>query len=89
MDSKENVIEWLTGDEYCYVTATDRRKVSKIKKAYAETPDEFREYHENSDGSIYCCYPLKWELNIKNKKRQLTEEQKASLLMNLRKDNTK
>lgn len=85
MESKENVIEFITGEKMTTITFTNRKHINRIKKIYLDRKDEFEFYHENEDGSIYARLPLKWiRINPGSKpdkpKRIMSPEQKAKLL---------
>lgn len=83
--NKENVIEFLSGQQYATVTFTNRRHINRIKSIYEERKDEFKYLVQNNDGSICAKLPMKWvKINPGSapgtgKKRELTEEQKEEL----------
>ena len=85
MENTENMIEWQTNARTATVTFTNQKHINRIKKLYEERGDEFKYFHENSDGSICAKIPLKWikinggALPGTGKKRELTEEQKQAL----------
>ena len=56
-----------------------------IKKLYEERKDDFKYFHENTDGSICAKIPLKWiKLNPGSKNgRVMTEEQKEAARVRL------
>lgn len=70
---RENVIEWLNGQQTVTVTFSQPRFINKVKKL-AETNPEVQILAENTDGSICAHVPLKF---IKlSAPRQMTEEQR-------------
>ena len=70
---RENVIEWLNGQQTVTVTFSQPRFINKVKKL-AEVHSEVKIVAENSDGSICAHVPLKF---IKlSAPRQMTEEQR-------------
>lgn len=81
MESKENVVEFLSGQRTCTVTFTNQKHINRIKKLHEERGDEFKYYVENKDGSVCAKIPLKWvRINPGSKeKREMTEEQKEIL----------
>lgn len=85
MESKENVVEFLSGQHTCTVTFTNQKHINRVKKLYEERKEEFKYFYENSDGSVCAKIPLKWlKLNAgalpgTRAKREMTEEQKAAL----------
>lgn len=70
---KENVIEWLNGQDTVTVTLSQGKCINKIKKL-AESHADVKILAENSDGSILAKLPLKF-IKI-SAPRQLTEEQR-------------
>jgi hypothetical protein len=56
---KENVIEWITGDDEVTCTFTQRKFITKIRKMMDKQPELVSKFHENKDGSIVCHLPLK------------------------------
>lgn len=56
---KENVIEWITGDDYISCTFTQKKYINKVRKLRDKRMDLVPIFIENSDGSIYCHLPLK------------------------------
>lgn len=85
MDSKENVIEFLSGEKTATITFSNQKHINKIKKLYAEHKDDFKYFIENTDGSICVKIPLKWvKINCGSKTgRIMTEEQKESARIRL------
>lgn len=61
--NNENCIEWITGDKYATVSYTSRRHINRLKKLYEQRKDEFKYFHQNTDGSICARIPLKWVKN--------------------------
>jgi hypothetical protein len=60
-DPRENVIEWITGDDRLCLTLTQKRMITKVKKIvdhYREMNDARADYIENSDGSVFAHLPL-------------------------------
>lgn len=58
-DIHENVIEWITGDDWIACTFTQRKFISKVRKLSAKYPQFVPICIENKDGSIFCHLPLK------------------------------
>ena len=84
-NNNENAIEWLTREHYATCTFTDRKMINRVKKLYEERKDEFKYFHENTDGSICAKIPLKWiKINSGSKTgRVMTEEQKEAARIRL------
>lgn len=58
-DMKENVIEWLTGDDTVTATFTQKKFINRLRRM-SRTHGELVEItHENPDGSIVCKFPLR------------------------------
>lgn len=85
MESKENVIEFLSGSRTATVTFTNQKEINRVKKIYEERKEEFKYLHINKDGSICAKLPKSWiKINPGSKpgtgkKREMTEEQKQAL----------
>lgn len=73
---QENSIYWCNGEKTVEVTFSATRYINKIKKLHEEHPDEFVNYIENKDGSVFARIPSKW---IKvNYPRQVSDEQREA-----------
>ncbi len=75
MDSRENAVEWITGDDRIVVSLTQRKFISKVKSLADKFPDEVS-LVENLDGSICANLPLNY-LKISHP-RQMSDEQKRA-----------
>ena len=84
-NNNENCIEFLSGERSAVVSFTNRKHINRIKKLYEERKDDFKYFHENTDGSICAKIPLKWiKLNPGSKNgRIMTEEQKEAARIRL------
>lgn len=81
-DIKENVIEWITGDEFVSCTFTQRKYITKVRKLMDKQPLLVPKFVQNSDGSIYCRLPLKaLKLYIKNSDERTLESDEEDELM--------
>lgn len=78
---KENVIEWVTGDDVISVTVTQKRFISRIRNLAKKHPESVQILAENSDGSIFAHLPLK---SLKLTIISLDESRKAELAENMR-----
>lgn len=58
-DIKENVIEWITGDDTLCCTFTQRKFINKVLKMLDKQPEIVTNFVQNKDGSICCHLPLK------------------------------
>lgn len=58
-DIRENVIEWITGDDTITCTFTQRKYINKTQKMAIQMPEKVQIAAENPDGSIVCHMPLK------------------------------
>lgn len=81
----ENVLEFISGARTVTVSFTNQKHINRIKKLYEERKDDFKYFHENTDGSICAKIPLKWvKLNPGSKNgRVMTEEQKEAVRIRL------
>ena len=86
-NNNENCIEFLSGERSAVVSFTNKKHINRIKKLYEERKDDFKYFHENTDGSICAKIPLKWiKLNPGSKNgRVMTEEQKEAARVRLQK----
>lgn len=76
-DAKENVIEWLNGQNVIAVTLHQGRYISKIEKLAKKFPGQVRIKY-NQDGSIFAKLPLKaLKFNLSSKSEMSDEERKA------------
>lgn len=84
-NNNENCIEFLSGERSAVVSFTNRKHINRIKKLYEERKDDFKYFHENTDGSICAKIPLKWiKINSGSKTgRVMTEEQKEAARVRL------
>ena len=84
-NNNENCIEFLSGERSAVVSFTNRKHINRIKKLYEERKDDFKYFHENTDGSICAKIPLKWiKINSGSKTgRVMTEEQNEAARLRL------
>lgn len=84
-NNNENCIEFLSGERSAVVSFTNRKHINRIKKLYEERKDDFKYFHENTDGSICAKLPVKWiKINPGSKTgRVMTEEQKEAARVRL------
>lgn len=82
-NNTENVVEFLNGQKTCSVTFNSRKYINKIKRLYQSNADDFLNYIENDDGSVFAKIPLSW-LKI-SPPRKYTDEQREQLKIRLNK----
>lgn len=76
---RENVIEWINGQDTIAVTLSQGRYISKVKKLAKRHPDQVKILHENEDGSIFAHLPIRaLKLNL-SAKRELSEEDRKKI----------
>lgn len=76
---RENVIEWLNGQDTIAVTLSQGRYISKVKKLAKRHPDQVKILAENEDGSIFAHLPIRaLKLNL-SAKRELSEEERRKI----------
>ena len=78
---KENVIEWMTGDDVISVTVTQKKYITRIRSLAEKHPESVQILAENRDGSIFAHLPLK---SLKLTIISLDESRKAELAENMR-----
>lgn len=74
---QENSIEFLKDTKTATVTFSQGRFITKIEKLAEKYPDEVQIVHRNK-GSIVAHIPVHY-INISNRKRDLTEEERKVL----------
>lgn len=72
---RDNVIEWLDGQDVMAVTLYQKRFITQVRKL-AQKRDDVKILAENKDGSIFAHIPVKF-LRFRAPK-ELSEEQLAS-----------
>ena len=79
---RENVIEWITGDDRICCTFTQKKHINlarRLVSTYINNGDNRADLLENPDGSVFCHLPLE-ALKLKPKTiRTMSDEQKASV----------
>lgn len=55
---RENVIEWLNGDDKVTVSLSQIKYINKVKKLKDKYPDDVEIVAENEDGSLTAKLPL-------------------------------
>lgn len=76
-DPRENVIEWITGDDMIACTFTQKKYVNRVRTLISTGKIE-GDFRENADGSIFCHLPLS-ALKLGPKRTvQMSEDQKAA-----------
>lgn len=73
---RENVIEWLNGQDWVSVSFAQGKYITKIRKLAESHPDEVKIIAENPDGSICAHVPLKY-IKVSPPKK-MSEEQIAA-----------
>ena len=81
---RENVIEWITGDDHVAVTLTDRRYISKVRKLREIDEKNVPVFVENKDGSIFAHLPLSTVKLSQKTKQNLSDEQRDVLRERMR-----
>jgi hypothetical protein len=79
---QENAIEWINGDKEVWVSFSQRKFITKLKK-YAKSNSIY--IYENKDGSVYAKIPLSWvKISPPRKGREFSEEEKVEAAERLR-----
>lgn len=74
-DFRENVIEWITGEERATLSLSQKRTITKVKKLAEQFPEEVQIVAENQDGSICAHMPVTFIRLVRPV--ELTAEEKA------------
>lgn len=73
----DNVVEYLTGDEFATVTAHRQKLKNQLEKLAEERPDDCKITVRNQDGTIMAKIPTSW-VKISPPKK-LSEETREKL----------
>lgn len=73
-DYRENVVEWITGDDWMAITVTQKKFINKLRKIREELTDFDMCWVENPDGSVFCHLPLSCLHISKSYKRNFSDE---------------
>lgn len=80
---RENVIEWLDGDNTISVTLYQKRLVNKVRRL-ANTDNRVQILAENNDGSIFAHLPLEMLKLTQKHKSNITDERREELAERMR-----
>lgn len=78
--NKENVVEWLTGQDCITLSLTQERFINKARRLKKRFPDKVK-IKTNKDGSVLAKLPLsalKFSI-IEREEKEYTDEQKAEI----------
>lgn len=79
MNCRENVIEFLKGEQTITVTFSQRKYITKVKKMAKQYPDQVEIVAENEDGSLCAHLPLKALHLYISKKREISEDEREQM----------
>ena len=82
---KENVIEWLNGQDTIAVTLAQGRLITRVERLAKKYPKQVKILKRNSDGSIFAKLPLKALKLSLSTKREMSEEEKQAVRARLQK----
>ena len=57
---RDIAIGWENGDKYAEINTPNCRIKTRLRKLHEQRPDDFQQYVENIDGSVYAKVPEKW-----------------------------
>jgi len=83
-EPRENVIEWVTGQQHVSCTLTQQKFINKIRKLRDESVENVPVFIENHDGSIFCHLPIEMLKIGKKRKIEISEERRAELAEHMR-----
>jgi hypothetical protein len=84
MEVTENLVQWITGERYAFVTFSQKKYIDRIKELQKKYPDKIDIKGVNDDGSIYARIPVK-AVKINLSTRVLTDQQKKDAAERLKK----
>ena len=80
---RENVIEWMDGDDTISVTLYQKRFITKVRRL-AEQDSRVEILAENSDGSIFAHLPIEMLKLGKKRTDNKSAEEKAEWVEKMR-----
>ena len=77
IQEQEVHINFMRGDDKCFVYASDSTMITKMDNLVANNPEEYKVVQETADGKTYEM-PVKL-LTFRSRSKKLTDEQRAKL----------
>lgn len=84
LEEQETVIHFMRGEDFVTISTTDSTMITKMTKLCDNNPDMYKVINEDGASKIYRCYD-KSMVSLRQKKREVTEEQRKAAGERMRK----
>ena len=84
LEEQETVIHFMRGENFATISTTDNTMITKMTKLCDNNPDMYKVINEDGASKIYRCYD-KSMVSLRQKKREVTEEQRKAAGERMRK----
>ena len=84
LEEQETVIHFMRGEDFATISTTDSTMITKMTKLCDNNPDMYKVINEDGASKIYRCYD-KSMVSLRQKKREMTEEQRKAAGERMRK----
>ena len=84
LEEEETVIHFMRGEDFATISTTDSTMITKMTKLCDNNPDMYKVINEDGASKIYRCYD-KSMVSLRQKKREVTEEQRKAAGERMRK----
>lgn len=84
LEEQETVIHFMRGEDFATISTTDSTMITKMTKLCDNNPDMYKVINEDGASKIYRCYD-KSMVSLRQKKREVTEEQRKATGERMRK----
>lgn len=84
LEEQETVIHFMRGEDFATISTTDNTMITKMTKLCDNNPDMYKVINEDGASKIYRCYD-KSMVSLRQKKREVTEEQRKAAGERMRK----
>lgn len=84
VEEQETLIHFMRGDDFATISTTDSTMITKMNKLCENNPDMYKLQNDDGASKIYRCYD-KSMVSLRQKKREVTEEQRKAAGERMRK----
>lgn len=84
LEEQETVIHFMRGEDFATISTTDSTMITKMTKLCDNNQDMYKVINEDGASKIYRCYD-KSMVSLRQKKREVTEEQRKAAGERMRK----
>lgn len=84
LEEQETVIHFMRGEDFATISTTDSTMITKMTKLCDNNPDMYKVINEDGASKIYRCCD-KSMVSLRQKKREVTEEQRKAAGERMRK----